>query len=147
MTAHLVAFLAFASLAPSLAPQCKEWRTLLPPGKMSHLNAVDCIATTTIPHAPSSNNSGVKSRNDDDLLCTHIQQTFSIHYVGDSLPWHRYYSVATYEHILRAECGYDGAQPYQDWTLDVGSDETFVNSPVHDTGLGFGGNGDALHLA
>lgn len=116
----------------------KEWRNLSFSEKKSYLDAVDCITTKPSLTLPS-NNTGVRSRY-DDLLYTHIQQTFSIHYVGHFLPWHRYF-VATYEHMLRAECGYDGAQPYWDWTLDVGSDDAFVGSPVFDAESGFGGNG------
>lgn len=152
MAIHLLlAVLTSASLASSLKPPCKdpiirkEWRTLSPPEKQSYLAAVECITTapplTTTPQSNNNNGSGggVRSRY-DDLLYTHIQQTFSIHYVGHFLPWHRYL-VATYEHMLRAECGYAGAQPYWDWTLDVDSDEAFASSPVFDAELGFGGNG------
>ena len=88
---------------------------------------------------PPFNDSGVISRY-DDLVYTHIQQTFSIHYVGHFLPWHRYFT-ATYEHILRNECGYSGAQPYWDWTLDTHDPQDFPQSPVFDADLGFGGNG------
>lgn len=144
MAIHLLAVLTFASLASTLTSPCtnpivrKEWRTLQPAEKKSYLDAVNCILTQPS-LTPAFNNSGVKSRY-DDLLYTHIQQTFSIHYVGHFLPWHRYF-VATYEHMLRADCGYDGAQPYWDWTLDAASDEAFVSSPVFDAELGFGGNG------
>lgn len=142
----LLAVLTFTSLASTLGtPPCKdpivrkEWRTLSPSEKTSYLDAVECI-TTKPSLTPQFNTSGVRSRY-DDLLYTHIQQTFSIHYVGHFLPWHRYF-VAVYEHMLRAECGYAGAQPYWDWTLDVaGDDEAFASSPVFDAELGLGGNG------
>ena len=87
---------------------------------------------------PPFNNTGVLSRY-DDLIYTHIQQTFSIHYTGHFLAWHRYYT-ATYETMLRTECGYRGAQPYWDWTLDAGA-ATWAQSPVLDGATGFGGNG------
>ena len=61
----------------------------------------------------------------------------SIHYVGHFLPWHRFYT-AVYEHALRNECGYTGAQPYWDWVLDS---EDLASSPIFDGILGFGGNG------
>lgn len=87
---------------------------------------------------PAFNNTGVISRY-DDLVYTHIQQTFDIHYTGHFLAWHRYY-VATYERMLRDECGYKGAQPYWDWTLDTPADK-WASSPVFDPVTGFGGNG------
>lgn len=74
------------------------------------------------------------------MIATHIQQTFSIHYTGHFLPWHRYF-VAVYEKALRTECNYTGAQPYWDWTLDVGSTSAYYASPVFDPKYGFGGNG------
>jgi tyrosinase len=76
----------------------------------------------------------------DDLVYTHIEQTFSMHYTGHFLAWHRYY-VATYERMLRDECGYKGAQPYWDWTLDTPA-EKWASSPVFDPETGFGGNGE-----
>lgn len=143
----LVVALTFLSspVSSSNTPPCKdpivrkEWRTLSPSDKISYLDAVDCIlARPSL--TPHFNNSGVRSRY-DDLLYTHIQQTFSIHYAGHFLPWHRYL-VATYEGMLRAECGYGGAQPYWDWTLDAGaSGGALAGSPVFDAELGFGGNG------
>lgn len=75
----------------------------------------------------------------DDLVYTHIEQTFSMHYTGHFLAWHRYFT-AVYETMLRTECGYNGAQPYWDWTLDTPS-EKWAASPVFDPVTGFGGNG------
>lgn len=59
---------------------------------------------------------------------------------GHFLAWHRWFT-AVYEKGLREECGYTGAQPYWDWTLDVTSDSAFVSSPIFDPISGFGGNG------
>jgi tyrosinase len=124
-----------------------QWnrRTLSLKEKADYFTAVKCILKKPA-LTPPFENSGVLSRY-DDLVYTHIQQTFSIHYVGHFLPWHRYF-VATYEHMLRDECGYKGAQPYWDWTLDVNPpnsnisvDEYFARSPVFDADTGFGGNG------
>lgn len=66
-----------------------------------------------------------------------------VHFVGHFLPWHRLF-VATYESMLRNECGYSGAQPYWDWTLDSDPSDLskFSSSPVFDATTGFGGNGD-----
>ncbi|KAK4454570.1 tyrosinase [Podospora aff. communis PSN243] len=66
-------------------------------------------------------------------------QTMDMHFTGHFLPWHRYYT-AVYERMLRDECGYKGAQPYWDWTLDTPA-SNFANSPVFDALTGFGGNG------
>jgi tyrosinase len=59
---------------------------------------------------------------------------------GQFLPYHRYF-VASYEKALREECGFAGAQPYWDWTLDTKTTADFVKSPIFDTTVGFGGNG------
>lgn len=119
----------------------KEWRDLSPIAKTSYIDAVQCILAKPA-LTPLFNNTGVLSRY-DDLVYTHIQQTLSIHYVGHFLPWHRYFTAA-YEHMLRTECGYTGAQPYWDWTRDVASEADYVNSPVFDSELGFGGNGNFI---
>ncbi|KAI4611632.1 uncharacterized protein J4E87_010482 [Alternaria ethzedia] len=58
---------------------------------------------------------------------------------GHFLPWHRLFT-SYYEKILREECGYSGAQPYWDWTLDTPASK-FVQSPIFDATYGFGGNG------
>jgi hypothetical protein len=46
----------------------------------------------------------------DDFVVTHIQQTLEIHYTGNFLPWHRWFTWS-YENALRSECGYKGYQP------------------------------------
>ncbi|GAB1310749.1 Tyrosinase copper-binding domain-containing protein [Madurella fahalii] len=115
----------------------KEWRTLTTAEKTAYLNAVQCILSKPA-RTLHFNNTGVLSRY-DDLVYTHIQQTFSMHYTGHFLAWHRYFT-ATYERMLRDECGYAGAQPYWDWTLDTPA-ENFASSPVFDPVMGFGGNG------
>lgn len=75
----------------------------------------------------------------DDFVATHVNQTQTIHFVGQFLPWHRWYTAA-YEKALREECQYRGAQPYWDWTLDTPANR-FTSSPVFDPVYGFGGNG------
>lgn len=104
---------------------------------MAYISAVKCILAKPA-LTPAFTNSGVISRY-DDLVYTHIQQTFSIHYTGHFMAWHRYYT-AVYETMLRTECGYKGAQPYWDWTLDTPADK-WAASPVFDAATGFGGNG------
>jgi hypothetical protein len=46
----------------------------------------------------------------DDFIVTHIQQTLTIHFTGNFMPWHRWF-VYIYEKALRDECGYTGYQP------------------------------------
>ncbi|KAK0731025.1 hypothetical protein B0H67DRAFT_639457 [Lasiosphaeris hirsuta] len=115
----------------------REWRTLSTPEKKDYLTAVKCILAKPS-KTPTFNNTGVISRY-DDLVYTHIQQTFSIHYTGHFMAWHRFFG-AIYENMLRNECGYKGAQPYWDWTLDTPANN-WADSPVFDGQTGFGGNG------
>jgi hypothetical protein len=56
-----------------------------------------CISLTTRPQY-------------DDFVVTHIQQTLEIHYTGNFLPWHRWFTWS-YENALRSECSYKGYQP------------------------------------
>jgi tyrosinase len=62
-----------------------------------------------------------------------------IHNTGIFLPWHRYF-VWRYESALISECGYNGAHPYWDWSLDAELD-SLKTSPVFDPVTGFGGDG------
>jgi len=64
-----------------------------------------------------------------------------MHFTGLFLPWHRAY-VADFELALRTECGYKGAQPYWDWTIDASPN--FPNATIFDDSptSGTGGWGD-----
>ncbi|KAJ6259583.1 Tyrosinase [Drechslerella dactyloides] len=59
---------------------------------------------------------------------------------GHFILWHRYF-IATYEKTLREVCGYRGAQPYWNWTIDVASMRDMIEWPVFNNHSGFGGNG------
>ncbi|KJA30004.1 hypothetical protein HYPSUDRAFT_1062598 [Hypholoma sublateritium FD-334 SS-4] len=137
----IASLLALASTA--FASQCKdplkrqEWRTLSGLEKFAYLAAVRCLQS--IPAKSTATVPGAISRF-DDFSGNHILQTDTIHFVGVFQPWHRYY-VAQYEKALRQECGYFGAQPYWDWSLDATSEANFLNSPVFKSLFGFGGNG------
>ncbi|KAM3084433.1 hypothetical protein ACMFMG_001463 [Clarireedia jacksonii] len=116
----------------------KEWRELSTSDKKNYIAAVQCMFTLP-PKSSKSLVPGAGCRY-DDFIAAHSIHMKSIHFVGQFLPYHRYF-VASYEKALREECGYSGAQPYWDWTLDVKTTADFAKSAIFDTTLGFGGNG------
>lgn len=98
--------------------------------RLSYIKAVKCLQAKP-PRTPSSVAPGVKNRF-DDFVASHIIQTSTIHYTGNFLSWHRYFTWA-YEEALRKECGYQGAQPVIKSLLsDLESHTNFCNS----TGIG-----------
>ncbi|ETS81057.1 hypothetical protein PFICI_06059 [Pestalotiopsis fici W106-1] len=115
----------------------REWRTLSNSEKQSYISAVKCLQKA--PAQTQSTYAGVRSRY-DDFMAEHINRTDFIHFVGFFQPWHRMF-VAQYESELRSVCGYTGAQPYWNWSLDAFSNDTFLAAPVFDPVNGFGGNG------
>ncbi|KAH6653182.1 hypothetical protein BKA67DRAFT_647138 [Truncatella angustata] len=115
----------------------KEWRNLSDEEKLEYISAVQCLLST--PAQLSDTLPGSVSRF-DDFQGVHIALTERYHFTGPFQPWHRVY-VKLYETELRGTCGYTGAQPYWDWTLDADSEEGFLASPVFDNMTGFGGNG------
>lgn len=119
----------------------REWRKLSKNDRLEYIDAVKCLQKKA-PKTPKSF-AGVTSRF-DDFVATHIDQTLEIHFVGQFLPWHRFFT-AWYETALREECRYKGAQPYWDWTLDTPA-EKFTKSPVFDPVQGFGGNGPLVPI-
>ena len=58
---------------------------------------------------------------------------------GRFYPFHRL-MLYLYEAELQA-CGYHGAHPYWDWTIDAVSPAGFARSALFDPDTGFGGNG------
>ncbi|KAJ6256432.1 Tyrosinase [Drechslerella dactyloides] len=123
----------------------REWRTLSTYEKKQFTDAVNCLLCKP-GRTPRNLAEGVRSRY-DDLVLTHQNQTFSIHYVGYFLPWHRYYTW-TIEKMMRDECGFRGTFPYWAWENDCDntlpddqSKQKFLNSPIWDGTTGFGGNG------
>ncbi|KAL0634128.1 hypothetical protein Q9L58_006935 [Maublancomyces gigas] len=134
-TAPLPPLDLFSNSTCTAPPQRKEWRTLPPHEKQAYLAAVLCLqrrASTLRPTLP-----GAVSRF-DDFQGVHIQHMETVHLNGQFLPWHRYFT-AVYEDALRVQCGFGGAQPYWDWTLDA--DGVWAESPVFSPIDGFGGNG------
>lgn len=60
-------------------------------------------------------------------------------YVGQFLPWHRYY-VRMHELALQNLCNYKGSHPYWDELTDL-TNGNVAESPIFDPVTGFGGNG------
>ncbi|KAK7957228.1 uncharacterized protein PG986_006450 [Apiospora aurea] len=151
-TAALVALVATSALPVTAAPcpavsareTCaqpyvrKEWRHLSDGQRQQYIGAVQCMMKE--PGTATATLSIVRNRF-EDFLATHVKQTDFVHFVGIFYPYHRLL-LAEYETALW-NCGWDRAlgQPFWDWTLDTGSKEVFLNSPIFDTALGFGGNG------
>ncbi|KAF7561298.1 hypothetical protein G7046_g2846 [Stylonectria norvegica] len=119
----------------------KEWRTLKPKEKKAYIDAVKCLKGK--PSTTGGLYAGAKSRF-DDFQGTHITFTDYIHFVGFFHAWHRVF-VNQYEQDLQNLCGYKGAQPYWNWSLDSKSAEDFVASPIFDAQTGFGGNGPYIN--
>src|SRR5882757_4198776 len=69
-----------------------------------------------------------------------VNFTSQIHWTGLFFPWHRAYMHA-FESALKTKCGYNGTQPYWNWSLHT---EDVFNSSIFDPSLtsGFGTNGD-----
>ncbi|PSN62011.1 Di-copper centre-containing protein [Corynespora cassiicola Philippines] len=101
----------------------KEWRSLSAEEKRSYLNAVQCLLDA--PPVTSTDILPGVQNHFEDFLGTHILQANDMHYVAE----------------IRA-CGFEGGQPYWDWTLDGNSTDDFLNSEIFDPETGFGGNGE-----
>ncbi|WYZ40990.1 hypothetical protein EsH8_IV_001331 [Colletotrichum jinshuiense] len=118
----------------------KEWGSLRKQERLDYVKAVQCLQSKPA-RTPSDLVPGAKTRF-DDFVATHINQTFTIHYTGTFLSWHRYYTWL-YEEALREECGYKGTQPYWDWTKTAVTG--LENSPVFD-GSETSISGDGEHI-
>jgi tyrosinase len=89
----------------------REWGSLSKKERKDYITAVQCLQSKPA-KTPAEVAPGAKSRF-DDWVATHINQTQTIHYTGNFLAWHRYYTWL-YEEALRNECGYKGTQPVRD---------------------------------
>jgi tyrosinase len=90
----------------------REWGSLSAKQRIEYTNAVKCLQSKPA-RTPASAAPGAKTRF-DDFVATHMNQTNFIHFTGNFLSWHRYYTWV-YEKALQEECGYTGTQPYWDW--------------------------------
>ncbi|RPA76205.1 Di-copper centre-containing protein [Ascobolus immersus RN42] len=117
----------------------KEWRQLSIPQRVDFLNAVRCLH-----QIPATRNNEYPGTGSDYEAFTvqHKIQTPWVHYTGLFLPWHRLF-LREFERSLQEKCGYQGALPYWDYTIDSGSGKNFtIESPVFHPEHGFGGNGE-----
>ncbi|EQB49493.1 hypothetical protein CGLO_11165 [Colletotrichum gloeosporioides Cg-14] len=137
--ACLELYALFGALVQSL--QCaeplvrKEWRSLSIEERSNYIAAVKCLQAKE-PTSSKDTLPGATNRF-EDFVGDHILQTVSQHFTGTFLPWHRLF-LSDYEQAIR-ECGFEGAQPYWDWSLDA---EDLGASEVFDPESGFGGNGE-----
>ncbi|KAI7549418.1 Di-copper centre-containing protein [Hortaea werneckii] len=105
----------------------REWGNLSKKERRSYIDAVLCLQSKPA-LTPASEAPGAKTRF-DDFVATHINQSLAIHYTGNFLSWHRYFTWL-YEQALREECGYEGTQPYWDWAKTARTG--MHNSPILD---------------
>jgi hypothetical protein len=100
--------------------------------RLNYVSAVLCLQHLP-PRTPANVSAGARSRVStwenrvdiealfiqyDDFIVTHIQKTLQIHYTGNFLPWHRWFTYS-YEKALRDECGYKGYQPVHRYPFHV----------------------------
>ncbi|KAF8954698.1 tyrosinase [Flammula alnicola] len=114
----------------------REWRAMTNSEKANYITAVKCL------QARPARDPALKAAKTrfDEFQAYHITEADKVHIMGQFLPWHRQY-VRSYELALQNECGYKGATPYWDWSLDSDSLSSLSNAPVFDPITGFGGNG------
>ncbi|KAF2721222.1 Di-copper centre-containing protein [Polychaeton citri CBS 116435] len=117
----------------------REYGSLSKQQRLDYVKAVQCLQKLPA-RTPANVAPGARSRF-DDFVVTHIQQTLTIHYTGNFMPWHRWF-VHTYEKALRDECHYTGYQPYWDWPKYSSAPQ---GSPLFDgSPTSLGGNGEYI---
>ncbi|KAH7020701.1 uncharacterized protein B0I36DRAFT_296087 [Microdochium trichocladiopsis] len=117
----------------------KEWRKLPKSDRLAYIQAIKCLQSK--PGKTGGAYDGVRSRY-DDFLAMHIIQTDFVHFNGQFLAWHRWL-LQLWQQDLKNTCGFKGAIPYWDFTLD-NTQAGFPKSPVFDNTYGFGGNGEFI---
>ncbi|KAF2276777.1 Di-copper centre-containing protein [Westerdykella ornata] len=115
----------------------KEWRSLSQNERADYITAVQCLIGKRS-QANRRKVPGARNRL-DDFVASHLVEGDKIHFNGHLFAWHRHF-VWLYEQALRKECGYKGAQPYWDWTLDSAN---LLASPLFDgSPYSMGSNGE-----
>ncbi|KAF2795028.1 Di-copper centre-containing protein, partial [Melanomma pulvis-pyrius CBS 109.77] len=117
----------------------KEWRSLSANDRKKYISAVKCLISHKSQADPKKV-PGARNRL-DDFVASHLIEQPKIHFNGHMFAWHRHFTWS-YEQALRNECGWTGAQPYWDWTLDAGN---ILASPVFDgSPTSMGSNGEFI---
>ncbi|KAI0663578.1 Di-copper centre-containing protein [Cubamyces menziesii] len=128
----------------------REWRKLTHPERAEWIAAINCLAK--LPHTdaltpsvdPSISNIppvNTSSSYWDDIVYVHMDLNTKIHYTGLFFPFHRFY-VNAIETEMKERCGYTGAFPYWNWSIDAHDVES---SPIFQESnpiSGLGGWGD-----
>ncbi|KAH9276353.1 hypothetical protein BASA83_001043 [Batrachochytrium salamandrivorans] len=92
----------------------REWRELTPDEQTNYVNAVICLKMS-----PSRLPRTIRSPSRfDDFAYSHFRALGAVF-----LPWHRSF-LNSYENALRDECGYPGALPFWDWSIDSQAPES-----------------------
>ncbi|MBW0515460.1 hypothetical protein O181_055175 [Austropuccinia psidii MF-1] len=114
----------------------REWRTLSYDEQADYIRAVKCLERRP------SRLLGPPYRRCDDFQYVHCNSRSKVHLNEIFLSWHAYFLVI-YEKVLRDECGYLGALPYWNWSLDA---DNITQSPLlsSDPLVGFGSNGSVM---
>ncbi|KAI0329743.1 Di-copper centre-containing protein [Cubamyces sp. BRFM 1775] len=128
----------------------REWRKLSLPERAEWIAAINCLAKLphtnaltpsvdpSISNIPPVNSSGSYW---DDIVYIHMDLNTKIHNTGLFFPFHRFY-VNAVESAMKDFCGYTGAFPYWDWSIDA---HDVQNSPLFREASpisGLGGWGD-----
>ncbi|KAJ3011823.1 hypothetical protein NUW54_g2056 [Trametes sanguinea] len=106
--------------------------------QLPHDDALTPTVDRSISNIPPVNTSGSYW---DDLVYIHMDLNTRIHSTGFFFPFHRFY-VHAIETAMKERCGYTGAFPYWDWSIDAHDVE---HSPLFedlDPLSGLGGWGD-----
>ncbi|GKT84519.1 tyrosinase-like protein [Colletotrichum tofieldiae] len=116
----------------------REWRSLSKQEKRDYIDAFQCFIDS--PSVMGLNGSLYNDFSWVHNLVAHSRLTLAMRSPHESpfLTWHRRF-IFVYEKYPRKSCGYKGALPFWDWSLDW---DDITNSPIFDGKLGFGGDGD-----
>src|SRR5262245_50866314 len=124
--------------------QRKSWTALTDAEKAEFIRAEKCLMTSApVANVVDPGSYGSIKSIWDQIMFTHVKEGSQIYYVGQFLPWYRYY-VRMHELLLQDQCNYTGAHPYWDETADVEMyPGAMQDSPIWDPDTGIGGNGSA----